>query len=132
MERRVHLGRCMDQHQVVVSTYAVLAEALSHGFVRISSLALLVSDEGEFPSRSLQGQCSSEWSTKQTLAAHHCTKKHPANTIMKNFYYPSKAVYGPSSVPHILGLSASLIMQSKLKSMQFVILSFALSMGHVS
>jgi ERCC4-related helicase len=32
--------------RVVVSTYAVLADALGHGFVRMSRLALLVFDEG--------------------------------------------------------------------------------------
>lgn len=37
----------LDQHRIVVSTHAVLADALRHGFVRISSLALLVFDEGE-------------------------------------------------------------------------------------
>lgn len=33
--------------RVVVSTHAVLADALAHGFVRITNLALLVFDEGE-------------------------------------------------------------------------------------
>ena len=33
--------------QIVVSTHAVLADALSHGFVRISKLALLIFDEGK-------------------------------------------------------------------------------------
>lgn len=37
----------LDQHRIVVSTHAVLADALRHGFVRISELALLVFDEGE-------------------------------------------------------------------------------------
>lgn len=31
---------------IVVSTHAVLADALSHGFVKVSELALLVFDEG--------------------------------------------------------------------------------------
>ena len=31
---------------VVVSTHAVLADALNHGFVRISRLALIIFDEG--------------------------------------------------------------------------------------
>lgn len=35
-----------DVH-VVVSTYAVLADALSHGFVQMSRLALLIFDEGK-------------------------------------------------------------------------------------
>jgi ERCC4-related helicase len=33
--------------QIVVSTHAVLADALSHGFVNISQLALLIFDEGK-------------------------------------------------------------------------------------
>lgn len=33
--------------QVVVSTHAVLADALSHGFVRMRKLALLIFDEGK-------------------------------------------------------------------------------------
>ena len=32
--------------RLVVSTYAVLADALDHGFVRMSRLALLIFDEG--------------------------------------------------------------------------------------
>lgn len=36
--------------RVVVSTHAVLADALTHGFVKIGQLSLLVFDEGEgFP-----------------------------------------------------------------------------------
>ena len=34
--------------RVVVSTYAVLADALGHGFVRMSRLALLIFDEGRY------------------------------------------------------------------------------------
>lgn len=38
--------------RVVVSTHAVLADALTHGFVRVSQLALIIFDEGrkELPS----------------------------------------------------------------------------------
>lgn len=32
--------------KIVVSTHAVLADALSHGFVQMSQLALLIFDEG--------------------------------------------------------------------------------------
>lgn len=39
--------KALDQARVVVSTHAVLADALRHGFVQLSSLALLVYDEGE-------------------------------------------------------------------------------------
>ncbi|QIW96784.1 hypothetical protein AMS68_002302 [Peltaster fructicola] len=52
------------------------------------------------------------------LQSHHCIKKHPANVIMRDFYHPSKAT--GRSVPHILGLSASLIMSSKLKSLSTI------------
>lgn len=34
--------------RVVVSTYQILADALTHGFVKIDSLALIVFDEGGF------------------------------------------------------------------------------------
>ena len=33
--------------RVVVSTHAVLADALTHGFVKIEKIALLVFDEGK-------------------------------------------------------------------------------------
>jgi ERCC4-related helicase len=36
--------------RIVVSTPAVLADALSHGFVVMAKLALLIFDEGEHPS----------------------------------------------------------------------------------
>jgi ERCC4-related helicase len=36
--------------RVVVSTHAVLADALSHGFVVMENLALLIFDEGKIPS----------------------------------------------------------------------------------
>lgn len=36
----------LDNVRVVVSTHAVLADALSHGFVRMTNLSLLIFDEG--------------------------------------------------------------------------------------
>lgn len=36
----------LNDMQVVVSTHAVLADAMSHGFVRIAQLGLIVFDEG--------------------------------------------------------------------------------------
>lgn len=72
---------------VVVGTPAVLADALTHTFVRMSQLSLLVFDE-----------------------AHRTTKKHPMNNIMRNFYYPAKRK--GEQVPHILGLSASPVMKN--------------------
>jgi hypothetical protein len=93
--------------QVVVSTHAILFDALSHGFVRMNNLALLVFDEGSqmlnpFPRTSTD-----------LTKAHHCVKNHPANGIMQNFYHRIKAAEGPKAVPHILGFSASPIMRSK-------------------
>ncbi|KAI7469475.1 P-loop containing nucleoside triphosphate hydrolase protein [Hortaea werneckii] len=79
--------------RVVVSTPAVLTDALTHGFVRIHRLALLVIDE-----------------------AHRCIKNSPMNNIMKLFYYPSKA--RGEAVPGILGLSASPVMNNKEGSLE--------------
>lgn len=51
----------LDQCRVVVSTHAILRDALQHGFVSISSLALLIFDEGEsyirFPTGQLSRKC---------------------------------------------------------------------------
>ncbi|KAL4907912.1 ATP-dependent helicase dcl2 [Aspergillus multicolor] len=74
----------LEDIHVVVSTPAVLLDAMTHGFVRMSRLGLIIFDE-----------------------AHHCTNKHPANMIMKNFYHPSVRSDGPKAVPRILGLTAS-------------------------
>ncbi|TKA82698.1 hypothetical protein B0A55_01272 [Friedmanniomyces simplex] len=74
--------------RVVVGTPAVLKDALTHGFVRISRLALLVFDE-----------------------AHHCIKGHPMNAIMKNFYHPAKL--RTEVVPAVLGLTASPVINPK-------------------
>ncbi|KAK5805866.1 hypothetical protein VI817_000124 [Penicillium citrinum] len=73
--------------RVVISTHAVLCDALTHGFVRMEQLALIVFDE-----------------------AHHCTKRHPGNRIMRDFYHPMHLE--EQHVPHILGLTASPIMRS--------------------
>ncbi|PYI20785.1 dicer-like protein 2-1 [Aspergillus violaceofuscus CBS 115571] len=81
--------------QVVFSTHAVLADAMSHGFVRIGQLSLMIFDE-----------------------AHHCMRRHPANKIMQDFYHPALAEYGYSVVPKILGLTASPIVRSKPEELQ--------------
>ncbi|KAF7586490.1 Dicer-like protein 2 [Aspergillus hancockii] len=75
--------------QVVVSTHTVLLDALTHGFVKISQLGLVIFDE-----------------------AHHCMRQHPANKIMQHFYHPWVRKYGKDSVPRILGLTASPIVRS--------------------
>ncbi|KEQ65816.1 P-loop containing nucleoside triphosphate hydrolase protein [Aureobasidium melanogenum CBS 110374] len=74
--------------KVIVSTYGVLYDALCHGFVTMQRLSLCVFDE-----------------------AHHCTKNHASNMIMKHFYRPAKDNGYP--VPRILGLSASPVMTAK-------------------
>lgn len=78
----------LENVRVVISTPAILADALTHGFMKMSRLALLVFDE-----------------------AHRCIKDHPMNRIMKDFYHPSKA--HRQEVPFILGLSASPVMNVK-------------------
>lgn len=72
---------------VVVGTPAVLADALTHGFVRLSRLSLCVFDE-----------------------AHRCIKNDPMNRVMREFYHPAKREGKP--IPHILALSASPVMHS--------------------
>lgn len=74
--------------RVVVSTPAILADALTHGFVHMSRLSLLVFDE-----------------------AHNCIGNSPMNRIMRDFYHPSKDRL--DAVPHILGLTASPVISSK-------------------
>lgn len=79
----------LNGYRVIVSTHAVLADALSHGFVKMSQLALLIFDE-----------------------AHHCTRRHAANKIMQDFYHPTLTKSGPAAVPRIMGLTASPVVRS--------------------
>ncbi|KAF1835975.1 hypothetical protein BDW02DRAFT_546935 [Decorospora gaudefroyi] len=74
--------------RIVLSTHQVLLDALTHGFIRMGKLALLIFDE-----------------------AHHCTLKHPAHRIMSDFYMP-QVESGNSEVPKVLGLSASPVMKA--------------------
>jgi ERCC4-related helicase len=76
--------------EVVISTPQPLLDALSHGFIRMSRLSLIVFDE-----------------------AHHCTKNAPMNKIMQTFYHPAKREGLTCELPHILGLSASPVTSSK-------------------
>ncbi|KFY55313.1 hypothetical protein V497_07052 [Pseudogymnoascus sp. VKM F-4516 (FW-969)] len=87
----------LENVRVVVSTHDVLSDALSHGFVRIEGLALLVFDE-----------------------AHHCAGGHSANKIMKNYYHPLLALSGLNAVPHILGLTASPVIRSKPSDLEII------------
>ncbi|KAJ6025012.1 hypothetical protein N7540_005809 [Penicillium herquei] len=89
--------KVLEDVRVVVSTHAVLSDALNHGFVRISGLSLLVFDE-----------------------AHHCMRRHPANKIMQYHYHPTKEKLGPNSVPRILGLTASPIVRSSRQELETI------------
>ncbi|KAF2432072.1 P-loop containing nucleoside triphosphate hydrolase protein [Tothia fuscella] len=77
----------------VISTHAILRDALTHGFVQMSRIALLVFDE-----------------------AHHCVKDHPARQIMSTFYMPS-LLQNNEELPCILGLTASPINSHALEDM---------------
>ncbi|KAI2632049.1 hypothetical protein GGR54DRAFT_582008 [Hypoxylon sp. NC1633] len=80
--------------RVVVSTHQVLLDAISHAFVRLSRISLLVFDE-----------------------AHNCVGKHPGSVIM-GWYHRNKAAGLP--VPSILGLTASPIMKSNLDALELI------------
>lgn len=67
--------------RIIISTPQVLHDALSHAFVSMDMLALLVFDE-----------------------AHNCTKNAPARRIMLDFYHARK---GSAHIPSVLGLSAT-------------------------
>jgi ERCC4-related helicase len=81
--------------RIVVSTPQILLDALSNGFVDMDTLSLLVFDE-----------------------AHNCVKSNPGSRIMRDFYQRRKAQR--LTVPSILGLSASPIMNSRLKSLESI------------
>ncbi|PVH92100.1 hypothetical protein DM02DRAFT_701523 [Periconia macrospinosa] len=69
--------------RIVLSTHQVLLDALTHAFVSMSRLALLIFDE-----------------------AHHASQNHPANRIMSNFFL-LHIKDEDANLPRILGLSAS-------------------------
>ncbi|KAE9375393.1 P-loop containing nucleoside triphosphate hydrolase protein [Stipitochalara longipes BDJ] len=73
--------------KIVVSTYQILLDALTHAFVRMETLALIVFDE-----------------------AHNCIGKQAGAKLMQNFYHKRKAQ--GLSIPHILGLTASPVINS--------------------
>ncbi|RDL39000.1 uncharacterized protein BP5553_03340 [Venustampulla echinocandica] len=77
----------LENVKIVVSTYQILLDALTHTFIRMESLSLIIFDE-----------------------AHNCVGKHPGSKIMRSFYHPRKSQ--GLSIPHILGLTASPVMRS--------------------
>ncbi|KAL8397756.1 hypothetical protein RB594_004458 [Gaeumannomyces avenae] len=78
--------------RVVVCTYQILFDALSHSFVTLDTISLIVFDE-----------------------AHNCLGNNSGRRIMMQFYHPRKESGLP--VPHILGLTASPVMRSDITSM---------------
>lgn len=76
-----HWDEALEGIDVVVATYAVLSDALVHGFVKLQAISLLVFDE-----------------------AHHVANKHPAMRIM-NSYHDLREQKTPC--PKTLGLTAS-------------------------
>lgn len=98
----------LDRVRIVVSTPAILYNALGSGFVRMGQLALLVFDEGG----------SSLFETLYTrliqlIAAHNCVRRNPGNMIMKEHYHPYLNEFGEDAAPSILGLTASPTSRSK-------------------
>ncbi|KAL2759412.1 hypothetical protein ACRALDRAFT_1074287 [Sodiomyces alcalophilus JCM 7366] len=79
--------------RIVVSTPQILHDALTHGFITMQRLSLLVFDE-----------------------AHHCVKNDVGKQIMEKFYHNSKQAGLP--IPHILGLTASPVMGSRLDGIE--------------
>ncbi|PHH82823.1 hypothetical protein CDD82_4695 [Ophiocordyceps australis] len=73
---------------IVVSTPQILCDALSHAYISMDRLALIIFDE-----------------------AHNCVRNHPASRLMSTFYHRDKQRGLP--VPAILGLTATPTMRSK-------------------
>lgn len=101
-----NVDRWTDQHtwdavlknvRIIVSTHAVLLDALTHGFVSVRKLALLIFDE-----------------------AHHCTQSHPANQIMQKFYQPLLRSGSRHNLPGVLGLSASPVINAKARGLETI------------
>ncbi|CAB4054972.1 DICER1 [Lepeophtheirus salmonis] len=70
---------------IIVMIHQVLLDSLSHSFLTLSNISLLIFDE-----------------------CHHTFKDNPYNMIMKEHYLTLKSTH-PHKVPHILGLSASVV-----------------------
>ncbi|KAF4536034.1 Ribonuclease III [Lasiodiplodia theobromae] len=83
--------------RIVVSTPAVLLDALTHAFVKLPRLALLIFDE-----------------------AHMCRGNHPASAIMQRFYHPLLANGDRDSLPKILGLTASPVVSANASGLEII------------
>ena len=82
--------KALHSINVVVSTPAILTQALNHGFLTLKNISLLVFDE-----------------------AHHCMGNAPMNSVMRLHYHPYNDTSSTNELPHILGLSASPITKKK-------------------
>ncbi|KAH8164933.1 hypothetical protein CIB48_g3304 [Xylaria polymorpha] len=80
--------------RVVVSTYQILLDAITHAFVQFNRLCLIVFDE-----------------------AHNCVRKHPGSKIMERYRIHKN---NGMSCPAILGLTASPIMRSSLEGIEII------------
>lgn len=96
---------------VVVSTPQVLYDALSHGFVTMGRIALLIFDEGTLPL-----SCG-ERRTDDKIA-HHCMGKSAMNQIMTRFYHPLRERQMDGNIPHVLGLTASPVMRADVRALK--------------
>lgn len=74
-----HWDEQFDENMIVVCTAQILLDCLSHGFINMSQINLLIFDE-----------------------VHHAKKEHPYAAIMKRYYPRNSDVK-----PRILGLTAS-------------------------
>ncbi|KAK3946412.1 dicer-like protein 2 [Diplogelasinospora grovesii] len=81
--------------RIVVSTYQILFDAVTHGFVPLQSLGLVIFDE-----------------------VHNCVKRHPGARLMEEAYWPAKRL--KQTVPHILGLTASPLMRSNIADLEML------------
>ncbi|KAL2179836.1 uncharacterized protein P884DRAFT_297448 [Thermothelomyces heterothallicus CBS 202.75] len=79
--------------RIIVSTYQILFDAVTHALVPLASLGIIVVDE-----------------------AHHSKGDNPVARLMREHYVPNKARGLP--VPHILGLTASPLMTSNLNDLE--------------
>ncbi|KAL2680573.1 hypothetical protein Neosp_008175 [[Neocosmospora] mangrovei] len=85
--------KILNGTRIIVSTFEILHDALTHGFVKMSMLSLIVFDE-----------------------VHNCVKRSSGRKIMLNFYHEDKNAGLP--VPAILGLTASPVISSDLASIE--------------
>ena len=81
--------------RIVVSTPQVLLDALTHGFVKMTKLALLIFDE-----------------------AHRSLGNTPMNQIMSYFYHPLLTSGSRLDAPNVLGLTASPVMNDKAEALE--------------